>query len=74
MIKTIWEFIPWYIKWPAFILLTPTYMMLSYITWHTASIHATIRPYEEKRDVQIKNIDDRLHSMDRKLDILIERK
>jgi hypothetical protein len=69
----VWEKIPWWLKWPVVIVFTPTALVLSFISWHSMSIHATIRPYEEKRDIQIKSIDQRLGSMDKKLDILIER-
>lgn len=69
----IWDRVPWWLKWPVVIVLTPTALVLSFISWHTTSIHATIRPYEEKRDIQFIGIDKRLESMDKKLDILIQR-
>lgn len=69
----IWEQVPWWLKWPVVITSIPTLFIMSYLSWHSENIHATIRPYEEKRDIQVKNMDDRLLSMDKKLDILIMR-
>jgi hypothetical protein len=55
-----------------------------FLPWFHASIHATIVPMKEQRDLQIKNIEEKAEirasneaqwreSVDRKLDILIER-
>jgi hypothetical protein len=70
----IWGQVPWWLKWPMVILLTPTALIMSFLSWHSSTIHATIRPYEERRDIVIKSMDDKLNSMDRKLDILIQRR
>jgi hypothetical protein len=69
----IWENSPWWLKYPMLILGTPTALTLAFLSWHNSSIHAAIRPYEEKRDIEINAMDKRLQSMDSKLDILIMR-
>jgi hypothetical protein len=55
----IWEKIPWFIKWPMVILVGPTLAIMSFLSWHTNSIHATIRPYEERRDAQISSMSEK---------------
>jgi hypothetical protein len=83
----IWESSPWWIKYPMIILGTPTALTLAFLSWHTSSIHAVIRPYREVRDAEMKvmyeklntldhkfnSINEKSNSMDRKLDILILR-
>jgi hypothetical protein len=69
----LWESTPWWIKYPLIILGTPTALVLSFLSWHTSSIHAVIRPYKEVRDAEIRGMKDKLDSMDGKLDILILR-
>ena len=55
----VWDKVPWFIKWPVIVLVGPTVFASMFVSWHSSSIHATIRPYEEARDNQIKAIEEK---------------
>lgn len=60
-----WERTPWYVKGLVAFIVVPNMIINGIIVliwglpWHSQTIHATIRPYEDKRDEQIIRIQER---------------
>lgn len=61
----LWEKTPWYVKGLFAFIVVPNMLINGIIVliwglpWHSQSIHSAIRPYEERRDAQIKNLQER---------------
>jgi hypothetical protein len=61
----LWDKTPWYVKGLFAFIVVPNMIINGIIVliwglpWHSQTIHATIRPYEEKRDAQIIAIQQR---------------
>lgn len=75
----VWEKVPWWIKGYFVLVMGPNIVLiigvffLALEPWVIKKTHAIIRPYKEVRDIEIKHMNGKLDSMDRKLDILILR-
>jgi hypothetical protein len=66
----LWDKTPWYVKGLFAFIVVPNMLINGIIVliwglpWHSQTIHATIRPYEEKRDAQILNLQARQNLID----------
>lgn len=62
ILKSLWSKFPWWMKGYFILVTAPTLIILAiifyflFIPWQAKSIHATIIPYEQKRDVEITTI------------------
>jgi hypothetical protein len=69
-IAWLWENTPFYIKGLFAFIVVPNMLINGIIVliwglpWHSQTIHATIRPYEEKRDAQIMEMQRRQNLID----------
>lgn len=75
----LWDKTPWYVKGLFAFIVVPNMVINAIIflfwvqPWHNQTIHATIRPYEDKRDAQLISIQERQLIIDRHFGESVER-